>query len=257
LTNQVGQLAARLRIGQLVANERRRMREMRRFWRSLFEYKEIPMSATLINRWLARAIALAILVVAMCLTVASASAKPALAGYIVERVAGQPFAQYIQQHIFAPMDMRHSTFTQQLPPDLAAQLAISYDAYDDKYHAMPFEYFQIAPAGGLSATATDMAQFMIAQLQDGRLGDVHMLQAASTQDMHRQHFANDPHVNGMTYGFAEMTLNGQHLLMHSGTTNDELFRSLLALLPAQHTGLFVSYSGAGGGGAKWDEIKPL
>jgi CubicO group peptidase (beta-lactamase class C family) len=174
-----------------------------------------------------------------------------LAGYIVERVAGQPFAQYIEQHIFAPLDMRHSTFAQQLRPDQAAQLAVSYDEYNHSFHALPFEYFQIAPAGGLSATATDMAQFMIAQLQDGRLGDARILQAATMQDMHRQHFTNDPHVNGITYGFVEMTLNGQRLLVHSGTTNDELFRSLLVLLPAQHTGLFVSYNGAGGGDAKW------
>jgi CubicO group peptidase (beta-lactamase class C family) len=174
-----------------------------------------------------------------------------LAGYIVERVSGEPFAQYMQQHIFAPLDMRHSTFAQQLPTDIAAKVAVSYDEYDGGYHPMPFEYFQSAPAGGLSATATDIAQFMIAQLQDGRLGDARILQAATAQDMHRQHFTNDPHVNGMAYGFVEMTLNGQRLLMHSGTTNDELFRSLLVLLPAQHTGLFVSYSGAGGGGAKW------
>jgi hypothetical protein len=33
--------------------------------------------------------------------------------------------------------------------------------------------------------------------------------------------------------------------------NDEQFHSLLALLPARHTGLFISYNGAGGGGAKW------
>jgi CubicO group peptidase (beta-lactamase class C family) len=174
-----------------------------------------------------------------------------LAGYIVERVAGQSFAQYIQQGIFAPLDMHHSTFAQQLPPEMAAQLAVSYDKYNNSFHAVPFEYFQIAPAGGLSATATDMAQFMIAHLQDGRLGDARILGAATAQDMHRQHFTNDPHVNGMTYGFAEMTLNGQRLLVHSGTTNDELFRSLLVLLPAQNTGLFVSYSGAGGGDAKW------
>jgi CubicO group peptidase (beta-lactamase class C family) len=174
-----------------------------------------------------------------------------LAGYIVERVAGQPFAQYIDQHIFAPLNMRHSTFAQQLPPDLAAQLAVSYDEYDGGYHPMPFEYFQSAPAAGLSATATDIAQFMIAQLQDGRLGDARILQVAMAQDMLRQHFTNDPHVNGMAYGFVEMTLNGQRLLVHSGTTNDELFRSLLVLLPAQHSGLFVSYSGAGGDGAKW------
>jgi len=172
-----------------------------------------------------------------------------LAGYIVERVSHQPFEQYAQQHILQPLDMRHSTFAQQLPSDLAAHLAVSY-AYDDTYHAKPFEYFQIAPAGGLSATATDIAQFMIAQLQNGRLGDSRILQAATVQDMHRQHFTNDPHVNGMTYGFAEMTLNGQRLLIHTGTTNDEVFSSLLALLPAHKVGLFVSYTSASGGAAK-------
>jgi hypothetical protein len=29
--------------------------------------------------------------------------------------------------------------------------------------------------------------------------------------MYRQHFTNDPRINGMTYGFAAMTLNGQRL----------------------------------------------
>jgi CubicO group peptidase (beta-lactamase class C family) len=172
-----------------------------------------------------------------------------LAGYIVERVSGQPFEQYMQQHILQPLAMRHSTFAQQLPPDLAAHLAVSY-AYDDTYHAKPFEYFQIAPAGGLSATATDIAQFMIAQLQDGRLGDANILEVATAQDMHRQHFTNDPHVNGMTYGFAEMALNGQRLLIHPGTTNDEVFSSLLVLLPVHKVGLFVSYTSASGGAAK-------
>src|SRR6185295_8926354 len=115
---------------------------------------------------------------------------------------------------------------------------------------VPFEYFQIAPAGGLSTTAADMAQFMIAHLQDGRLGDARILQAATAQNMHRQHFTNDPHVSGMAYGFVEMTLNGQRLLMHSGTTNDELFRNRLLLLPAHKVGLFVSYTSANGGPAR-------
>jgi CubicO group peptidase (beta-lactamase class C family) len=174
-----------------------------------------------------------------------------LAGYVVERASGEPFAQYVQQHIFAPLGMQHSTFAQQLPPKLAAHLAVSYDEYDGGYHALPLEYSQIAPAGGLSATATDIAQFMIAHLQDGGVGDAHILQAATAQDMHRQHFTNDPHVSGMAYGFVEMTLNGQRLLMHSGSTNDEQFHSLLVLLPTQNTGLFVSYSSAGGSAAKW------
>jgi CubicO group peptidase (beta-lactamase class C family) len=179
-----------------------------------------------------------------------------LAGYIVERVSGEPFEQYMQQHIVEPLAMRHSTFTQQLPPDLAAHLAVSY-AYDEMYHAKPFEYFQIAPAAGLSATATDIAQFMIAQLQDGRLGDSRILQAVTVQDMQRRHFTNDPHMNGMTYGFAEMTLNGQRLLIHTGTTNDEVFSSLLALLPAHKVGLFVSYASVSGRAAKSELLQAV
>jgi CubicO group peptidase (beta-lactamase class C family) len=181
----------------------------------------------------------------------------ALAGYVVERVSGEPFAQYVQRHIFTALAMRRSTFAQLPPAELAAQLAVSYDGFDGSYHALPFEYFQIAPSAALSATATDMAQFMIAHLQDGRLGNARILQAATAQDMHRQHFSNDLRVSGMTYGFAEMTLNGQRLLAHSGTTNDELFRSLLVLVPAQQLGLFVSYSGAGGGDAKWELLQAL
>jgi CubicO group peptidase (beta-lactamase class C family) len=178
-----------------------------------------------------------------------------LAGYVVERVSRKPFAQYVQQYILAPLGMRHSTFDQQLPLELATHLAVSYDRYDNTDHPLPFEYFQIAPAGGLSATATDMAQFMIAHLQDGRLDDARILQAATAQEMHRQQFTNHPRVNGMTYGFVEMTLNGQRLLMHSGTTNNEQFHSLLALLPTHNTGLFVSYSSAGGRAAKWELLQ--
>lgn len=40
----------------------------------------------------------------------------ALAGYIVECVAQKPFAHYMAEHIFAPLQMRHSSFEQPLPP---------------------------------------------------------------------------------------------------------------------------------------------
>ncbi len=38
-----------------------------------------------------------------------------LAGYIVERVSGEPFNQYVQRHIFQPLGMNHSTFEQPAP----------------------------------------------------------------------------------------------------------------------------------------------
>lgn len=174
-----------------------------------------------------------------------------LAGYIVEQVSGIPFDQYVEAQILRPLQMRHSTFQQPVPANLAGGLATGYAPADETDQAKPFEYSQIGPAGGMSATATDMANFMVAHLQDGRYGATQILQASTTQDMHHQHFTNAPQVSGMTYGFVEMQLNKQQLITHSGSTNDQAFQSLLILLPEHNLGLFVSYNGRGGSAAKW------
>jgi uncharacterized integral membrane protein len=72
--------------------------------------------------------------------------------------------------------------------------------------------------------------------------------------MHRQHFSHDPRVGGMAYGFYEMRQDHPRVIGHTGATND--FRTLLALLPEQNTGLFASYNSASAGPAL-DELLDL
>ncbi len=50
----------------------------------------------------------------------------ALAGYIVERVSGEPFADYVARHILEPLGMSRSTFRQPLPAALAPLMAKAY-----------------------------------------------------------------------------------------------------------------------------------
>jgi CubicO group peptidase (beta-lactamase class C family) len=171
----------------------------------------------------------------------------ALAGYIVEQVSGLPFEQYVEQHLFQPLGMRSSTFRQPVPGDLAAALSQGYTYTNGEYRSEPFEAVQVAPAGSMSATATDIANFMIAHLQNGRFGNQRILQEATAKEMHAQQFTNDPRVPGMAYGFWEQQLNHQRLLVHGGDTT--LFHSWLALLPEQQVGVFVSYNSAEGGSA--------
>ena len=171
----------------------------------------------------------------------------ALAGYIVERVSGMPFEAYIEQNILSPLGMAHSTLRQPVPPELAADQAIGYIYVNGTFQPQDAEYVSIIPAGGLRATATDMARFMITHLQDGRYcepgcasGEVRILDESTAQQMHTRLWAADERLNGMAHGFIELSQNGVRLIGHPGDTS--LFHSILALLPEHNVGLFVSYN---------------
>src|SRR3546814_17606480 len=55
----------------------------------------------------------------------------AVAGYIVERVSGESFDDYIDRHIFQPLGMAHSSFSQPLPPALLAKMSKGYSKASD------------------------------------------------------------------------------------------------------------------------------
>ncbi|NIP68221.1 MAG: serine hydrolase, partial [Planctomycetales bacterium] len=56
-----------------------------------------------------------------------------LAGYIVARVSGQPYDQYIQEHILDPLGMVHSTVQSPMPPDLRPLASVGYTYVDGAY----------------------------------------------------------------------------------------------------------------------------
>ncbi|HUS12677.1 MAG TPA: serine hydrolase domain-containing protein [Pyrinomonadaceae bacterium] len=165
----------------------------------------------------------------------------ALAGYIVQRVSGRPFDEYIAENIFMPLRMTHSTFAQPLPSSLAASMSGGYQLGSDP--AQPFEVINPFPAGSLSSTATDMAQFMMAHLQDGQLGEAHILKPETVRLMHSRLFALDDAANAMCYGFYEESRNGHRIIGHGGDTI--YFHSDLHLVLDQKVGFFVSYNSAG------------
>ena len=169
-----------------------------------------------------------------------------LAGYIVQRVSGQPLDEYIQQHILAPLDMQHSTFTQPSPASLAPLLAKGYVAASDDT-PKPFELVNPAPAGAMTASALDMANFMIAQLQGGRFGDAQILQPKTAALMHSPQYAAAPGLNGMDLGFYEENRNGQRIIGHGGDTI--VFHSDLHLLLDANVGIFMAFNSAGKHGA--------
>jgi CubicO group peptidase (beta-lactamase class C family) len=168
-----------------------------------------------------------------------------LAGYIVQRVSGQRFEDYIRQHIFDPLQMNHSSFAQPLPPALAALMSKGYESASA---AKPraFEPVDPAPAGALSSSATDMANFMIAQLQGGRFGETRILQQATADLMHSPQHTAAPGLNGFDLGFYQENSHGQRIIGHAGDT--VVFHSDLHLMLDAHVGVFMSFNSAGNEG---------
>jgi hypothetical protein len=169
-----------------------------------------------------------------------------LAGYIVEHVSGEPLDAYIRRHILAPLDMQHSTFEQPLPKNLAPLLAKGYVSASDG-QPKPFELVNPAPAGAMTASALDMANFMIAQLQRGRFGDAQILQPQTAALTHSRQYTAAPGLNGMDLGFYQENRNGQHIIGHGGDTI--VFHSDLHLLPDANVGIFMAFNSAGKAGA--------
>jgi CubicO group peptidase (beta-lactamase class C family) len=166
----------------------------------------------------------------------------ALAGYIVQEVSGLPWERYVQSRVLEPLQMHRTVVTQPLPAEFAAEAAAGYTWEDGVFRVQEFEYVPLTPAGGMSATATDMANFMIAHLQRGRFGEARILQESTADLMHRRRFTAHPRLNGLTLGFIEMSRNRVRVIGHGGDT--AFFHTLLALVPQHDVGYFVAYNGA-------------
>jgi hypothetical protein len=171
---------------------------------------------------------------------------PALVGYIIERVSGMNYDEYIEKSILTPLCMTHTTSRQPIPAALNADMTQGYIFANDEYQ--PESAFNmianVAPAVAFRSTASDIARFMIAHLNDGRYGETSILQSGTARRMHRQSFSHDPRVNGMAHGFWELDMNGQTIIDHAGS--HPIFNSLMMLLPDHHLGVFIATNSQGG-----------
>jgi CubicO group peptidase (beta-lactamase class C family) len=164
-----------------------------------------------------------------------------LAGYIVQRVSGQPFNSYVAEHIFKPLGMNHSTFDEALPESLAPLMSRGYLRASQGPRSV--EILQAGPSGSLASTAGDMARFMIAHLQDGRYENEQILKSDTARVMHARQFALNPAINALTLGFYEQSRNGHRIIGHGG--DSVCFVSELYLIVDAGVGFFVSYNSQG------------
>ena len=174
-----------------------------------------------------------------------------LASYIVQRASGEPFEQYVQEHIFAPLGMTHSSFYQPLQKPLANLPSEGYRS-DTTKPTVGFEFFNPVGAGGISSTAADMGRFGQALLNGGSLDGKSILKPETLAAMWTPQFRASDQLPALCMGFYQDWRNDLRWIGHEGDLI--AFHSLFFVEPQQKIVLFVAYNSAGGGAQPRPEI---
>jgi CubicO group peptidase (beta-lactamase class C family) len=166
-----------------------------------------------------------------------------LAGYLVERVSGEPFVTHIERHILAPLGMSHSTFRRPIPEGLRADLAKDYGVASGEVKPPNNEEPAGDPSGHLITTANDISRFMLAHLQQGRYAEYQLLRPQTTQLMHAPAFVAVPGAQSVALGFFGMDYNDRRVITHMGDISG--FHADVELLPDEGVGFFMAVNSDG------------
>ncbi len=138
-----------------------------------------------------------------------------LLGRIIETVSGQSFGDYMQQHVFAPLEMRHSfTSEHEARQDGLVQgyrwVFGRLVPFHERYNTSQL------PSGYLIASAEDMAHFLIAQLNGGRFGATTILSAEGMAAMQAPGVATGEGEETYGLGWETKSFGGVPVVSHDG-----------------------------------------
>jgi len=149
-----------------------------------------------------------------------------LVGYLVQKFSGVPYKQYIQEHIFTPLEMNSTAFEPR--PDMEERLAIPY-VFDEKSGSQTGTVrlkASVWPAGIVYGTVLNQANWLIANLNGGVFKDKRLISQATLDQMFTRQYdqfkgtieniwGNETAGFGLTW-WTEVR-DGDHYIAHSGS----------------------------------------
>ena len=181
------------------------------------------------------------------------------AGQIIPAVTGISWDDYIRQHIFEPLGMKHSTVSSHdfKPGD---NYAFPHSRVDGKLQVIPLEDLDnVGPAGSINSCAADMAKWVQLQLNRGKFGDregrlfseQRSLEMWSPQTI-LPTGNPPPALSGLKTNFADYALgwalreyHGRKLVGHTGGVGG--FVSRVMLVPEENVGVVILTNAEEGG----------
>lgn len=153
---------------------------------------------------------------------------------LVEDVSGQPFAEYMQQHIFSPLGMTNSSY------DYLANLQNAATMYDEQ--GAPAPYYQYASAGatGLSSSAADLVRFVQANISTTASAPLKPDQVKAMRAAHGHKMGAD--IWGLGTMLYAPTEGGSFVFGHDGS-NEPAINTAVRINPDNGDALIVLASG--------------
>ncbi|HTY02305.1 MAG TPA: serine hydrolase domain-containing protein [Rhodocyclaceae bacterium] len=162
-----------------------------------------------------------------------------LLGHAIQNVTGKPFADYMHDSVLVPIGMNTAAF--ELGPAHSSLMSTAYRKGEPATE-LPL---RDVPAGGLNASAIDLARFLSMVFADGRAGDKQVLRQESVAEMLRPQNANVPldlnFRNGLGWMLSTLgtnTIEGAGPVAHHAG-GMLYFRSQIYALPAHKLGVVV------------------
>jgi CubicO group peptidase (beta-lactamase class C family) len=166
------------------------------------------------------------------------------AGYLVGKVSGQGWENFVQQRIFQPLQMNSTNFSI-TEMQKNSDYSHPYIEIDDKVQETPFHPLPgVCPAGCINSNVEDMARYAIFQLGKGKVGDQQIVSEANLQLTHtaqvpmgddEQFKEIGPYSYGM--GWVITSYRGHRNIWHNGGIDG--FYSLLTMLPEEELGIVI------------------
>lgn len=138
----------------------------------------------------------------------------AVAGLVVEKITGQRWADYVQQHILTPLGMTQTSVDRKVDG-----LTVPYTRRmpDGTRNELPFvDARGMAAATGMTSNVDDLAKFVSAQFRRGPRAGAQILSTASWREMHRVHSVDETWESGSGLGFDFRRINGKTWIGHGG-----------------------------------------
>jgi len=171
-------------------------------------------------------------------------------GYLVERVSGKPWDDFVRERIFKPLAMNDSGCT--IPEYLAAdERAIAYMREKEKFVASPLPpqsaklMYGARASGSINTTAEDMCRWMVLHLSAYIAGAKTAIPAAVVRQTHAPQvpIGTSPvlasEIQGTAYGLGWMSdvYRTHRRIYHGGSTLE--FNSNVALFPQDGIGVVI------------------